>query len=104
MNHNDVITLKLVTGEEVVARFRGGKSSDGNSIKITHPLILVPVENGRFRFYPWIFTRDLEQEFLIALRTVITYGLADEDTAKHYAVQSGTTDILMTPQKPRIVV
>ena len=53
---NDVVTLKLVTGEEIIGKLMEDKS---DALKITRPLVFtVNPQNGQAMLIPWLMSVD----------------------------------------------
>jgi hypothetical protein len=79
---NDVITLKLVTGEEVIGLFI---ESSGFHIKLKRPVSLVAMEKG-VGFAPFAMSADpAVNEFIFKIGSIIT----DFKTSNEYAVEYG---------------
>lgn len=53
---NDVVTLKLVTGEEIIGKLIEDKS---DALKLTRPLVFtVNPQNGQAMLIPWLMSVD----------------------------------------------
>lgn len=77
---NDVITLKLVTGEEILATLW----TDGvDHITVTRPAVIARSPDGGMGMIPWMITGASER-VNISRHSVITYCATDPDIAKAY--------------------
>lgn len=77
----DVITLKLTTGEEVIATYQ---NDDTASIEVTKCACLVPNQQG-MGLAPWLMTADLDKQSVnINKSNVLVWLKTQEDLAKMY--------------------
>lgn len=84
IKENDVITLKLVGGDEVVGRL----SSDGSeSIVLSKPLLVVMAQQG-FGLMPYILTADPTRNVSINSTHVISKIKTIDAVAKEYIKQT----------------
>lgn len=80
----DVITIKLSSGEEIVAKLvKEGK----DALTVQMPLTLVATEQG-MSLAPYLFTITPDTKLDIRLNSVITVVKSAEDTAKGYTSQT----------------
>lgn len=84
---NDIITMKLVTGEEVISKFI---ESNETGYKVNKPLVLSITQNGP-AMTPFLFTADLDGEITLPKNCVIAIASTEKSTAGHYI--KGTTGI-----------
>lgn len=83
---NDVVTLKLVTGEEVVGTLL--EESD-SAVTIGKPCTIAQTQQG-MGMMPWIITSQSKKAEL-GRHAIIAIALSDEDIAKSYT--ENTSDI-----------
>ena len=83
---NDVITIKLTTGEELIARYQGEESS---SLNITKPIVLAAGAQG-IGMVPWLMS-GLPDTISINKDIVITHCSTQKEIADQYI--QATTDI-----------
>jgi hypothetical protein len=81
-----IITVKLNSGEELVARF---ESDDGDTLDITKVRTVAHGQEG-LGIIPWMMTTQ-RNRISINKSTVVAYTTTDDEVAKSY--QQNTTDI-----------
>jgi len=84
---NDIVTMKLVTGEEIITKFI---SSDELTYKVSKPLVLSITAQGP-AMTPFLFTAELEGEISIPKTVTIAIAKTEKTTANQYI--KGTTGI-----------
>ena len=84
---NDIVTMKLVTGEEIITKFI---SSDDSGYKVSKPLVLSITAQGP-AMTPFLFTAELEGEINIPKNVTIAIAKTEKTTANQYI--KGTTGI-----------
>jgi hypothetical protein len=82
--NGDVITLKLSSGEEIVARFRGDETE---SFTIEQPMSLINTPHG-IGLVPYMFTVDPGEHLVISKRGVIVHSATRKETANDYLRQT----------------
>ena len=82
--NGDVVSIKLSSGEEMVARLEN--EEDGKTI-VSNPTMLVASEGG-MGMAPFMFTVPMSSKFPLASSNIICIVKTDEDTAKTYAEQT----------------
>lgn len=75
----DTITLKLISGEEVIARF---ESEDDSCYYISKPVTLAGNAQG-MGFVPWMMS-SLPDRVRLNKSTIITHGHTQEQIAKAF--------------------
>lgn len=78
--HNDVVTLKLNSGEELVARF---DSESDTQYKITKPMVIAMGPNGP-GLMPYLFTVSPDKVIAITKTAVIMISPSDKTFADQY--------------------
>lgn len=76
-NKNDIITIKLLTGEEVLARY---VSHDAEKLSVSRASVVAPNPQGGLGIVPWMMSA-LPDTIDINMSTVVTFT----DTAKEIA-------------------
>lgn len=85
---NDVVSIKLISGEELIARFEGETADE---ISISKPLLVTIGAQG-LGMMPWIFLGEKET-FSIKKSHFFTSVLSKKDAADQY--MQGTTGIAL---------
>lgn len=75
----DTVTVKLISGEEVIARF---ESEDDSHFYVSKPVTLAGNAQG-MGFVPWIMS-SLPDRIRLNKSTIITYGQTQEQIAKAF--------------------
>lgn len=88
MSNGDVISMKLVTGEEIIARF---EEETAEHIKVSRPLAVTLGPQG-LGMMPFMFLADKET-FKIKHNHILVSGPAKKDAGDQY--MQGTTGIAM---------
>ena len=83
--NGDTISLKLSSGEEVVARLEEERD---DTLKLSKPLMLTPTQEG-LGLAPFMFTVNLEQNIVLNRATVLCIAKTEEQMAAQY-VQNTT--------------
>ena len=82
---NDVVTVKMVGGDEVVGRLADERTDD--YIELTKPLLVMMAQQG-FGLIPYILTSDPDTKAKIARSHVITLVKTYDPVAKQYIKQT----------------
>lgn len=77
---NDVISFKVSSGEEVIARY---VKEDSSYFYVTKPSVLMMNPQG-MGMVPYMFTVNPEKEYAISKNTVITYAVTDDEIGRQY--------------------
>ena len=88
ITQGSVVSLKLVNGDEIIARYDG---EDDNTIKINRPLALTMGAQG-LGMIPWLFLGDTES-FTLKREHVFVMVPSKKDAADQY--MQGTTGIAL---------
>jgi hypothetical protein len=89
ISNGDVVTIKLVNGDEIIARL---EADDHNGITINRPLAITIGPQG-LGMMPWIFLSSKET-FTIKREHVFVMAPSKKDAADQY--MQGTTGIALT--------
>lgn len=92
-----IATIKLVTGEEVIAKVT---DHDQNKITIQKPLVIMMSPQG-LAFGTFVPTMDQSKGIEIDIRNIVVIGLANEKVVNEY---KNATSPIKTPPKSNIVV
>lgn len=86
----DVVTFKLVSGEEMLARYQGESQTE---YQITKPATLIPTERGTFGLLPTVFSGELNTSTLTLQKTavVLTVSAKKEIADEYTKATSGIT-------------
>lgn len=86
--NGDVVSVKLVNGDELIARFDG---EDADTVTITKPLAIMAGNQG-LGMIPWVFLSDAET-YTLKKSHVFVVATAKKDAADQYV--QGTTGIAL---------
>lgn len=87
---NDIVSLKLSTGEEVVARF---DSKTATSTKILKPMAFMMGPQG-LGLVPFVFSADRDTVLEVGNEFIIVATKTDGDVAKQYMQQTTNLAVL----------
>lgn len=83
-DEGDVISLKLITGEELLGKY---VSEDMMEIVLAKPLVLALSKNGP-AMAPIMMTADPDKDYAINKSAVITKALTDKGISDQYTYQT----------------
>lgn len=86
---NDIITLKLLTGEEVIAQFQ---EEDDSTMKVSKASIVAANPQGGLGLVPWMMS-SMPDKIVINKDTVVTYSQTAEAIADKFI--EATTNITL---------
>jgi len=81
---NDVISFKISSGEEIIARY---VREDSDSFIVTKPSVLM-MNNQGMGMAPYMFTVNPDKEYTIYKSAVITSAPTDEEISKQYLAKT----------------
>ena len=84
----DVVTIKLTSGEELVASL---VEEHANYIKVSRPRVLTSSQGG-IGLAPYLFTVDPDKTVKIAIATVVVLEPTEKESASSYT--KATTSII----------
>ena len=90
INANDTVSIKLMSGEEIVARFI---EHDKDYITIQRPMAIVNLASG-VGLGPFMFTVPQHGEYKIVKNNVVTWAKTEINMAKKYG--EGTTGLKLS--------
>ena len=90
INANDTVSIKLMSGEEIVARFI---EHDNDYITIQRPMAIVNLPSG-VGLGPFMFTVPQHGEYKIVKNNVVTWTKTEINMAKKYG--EGTTGLKLS--------
>jgi len=93
----DVATIKLVTGEEVVARI---SNNDGTTVTIEKPLVILMSPQG-LAFGTFLPTMDHSKGIQIDARNIVAVGPANDKVIAEY---KNAMSSIKTSPKPALIV
>jgi len=89
MQQNDIITIKLTSGEEIIATLE----SDQNDLIVSKPMTIAHNQQG-MGLIPWVMTAPSSEKVNMNKSTVVAYMLTDKEIAQAY-IKSTTNIHLM---------
>jgi hypothetical protein len=103
LSENDVVTIKLMSSEELVARYKG---EDANTYIVSKPLALTLMPNPQTgetqpAFVPYTISVEITNDVRIPKSAVMLIGQSRKDAAAAYTQQ---TSRLTVPANPGLVV
>lgn len=75
-----VVTLKLTSGEEIIARF---EEENATGIKVSKPMVLSMTQQG-VGMMPYLFTVNPDNSIVFNYPAVVVVAATDEDFGKQY--------------------
>jgi len=87
LEKNDIITLKLITGEEIIAQFQEEKD---DSIEVTRASIVAANPQGGLGLVPWMMS-SAPEKISINKSTVVTFAKTVKQIADKFI--EATTNI-----------
>lgn len=76
----EVVTIKVVTGEEIVAKY---VEETPTGHKVSRPMVLSMTQKG-MAMMPMLFTVDPDSDILINSTSIVMMTTTDSDFAKQY--------------------
>jgi hypothetical protein len=93
----DVASIKLITGEELVARI---SNNDGTTVTIERPLVIMMSPQG-LAFGTFLPTMDHSKGIQLDTRNIVAVGPANDKVATEY---KNATSPIKTPPKSSLIV
>ena len=90
LQEGDIITIKLMSGEEVVARLREDKE---DVLLVAKPRAVVNIPNKGIGLGPFVFTIPQDAEVEIFKKNVVCYAETEGGMARQY--QEGTSGLTL---------
>tara|TARA_B100001964_G_C14193478_1_gene582228 strand:+ start:370 stop:681 length:312 start_codon:yes stop_codon:yes gene_type:complete len=94
---NDVVTIKLKSGEELVGKL---EEENESMVKVSTPLTIVATEKG-IGLQQFLFTAEVGKSYTIRHDAITLITITREDFADAYRKQ---TSSLVVPEKPSLIV
>lgn len=85
IKENDIVTFKMTSGDEVVARLKA--QQDNHGYEVTKPHGVMMSQNG-FSLIPWILTIDPDSKVFITWNSVASVTKTFDRVAKEYVKQT----------------
>lgn len=89
LSNGDIISLKMINGDELIARFEGETTDE---IKIERPLALTMSPQGALGMVPWMF---LSAKHNITLKKSHVFAMAPSQKEAADQYMQGTTGIAL---------
>lgn len=83
-NEDDIVSLKLITGEELIAKFI---NENKESIHISNPLVLTINGNGQIGMIPWLILSQ-KPEYIVSKTQIMAISQSSEEAIKKYSEAS----------------
>jgi hypothetical protein len=80
-----VMSLKLITGEELIARIA---EETETTYKLTKPLCMIATPQGGFGLAPAVFSIPPSDSVMLNKSAVALYGATDSDIANQYLAKT----------------
>lgn len=101
---NDVVTVKLVSGEEVIGYY---VNEDANNITLRKPVVPVPTGQGSMGLAPYIMSSDYLQggddKIPFNRQTVITTVKTSKQFRDAYTQRVSSLDLSNAPTNPGLI-
>lgn len=99
-NENDVVSFKLVYGDEIVSRF---VSEDDSSFTVTRPLAMAQGASG-IGLMQAMLTTNPDNNFVIQKSHIVMHGLTEDAIANHHReITTGLKIVKTTSASGKIV-
>jgi hypothetical protein len=82
---NKVMTIKLITGEELISRI---VEETETAYKLTKPLCMIATPQGGFGLAPAVFSISPTDSVMVNKSAVALYGATDSDIANQYLAKT----------------
>ena len=92
IKENEVVSCRLTTGEELVARLKKDKREDGY-VELDTPLIVGRSAEG-FGLMPYMMTVNPESTFSIKMEHVLSMAKTNDEISKGYTKQTSKIETL----------
>jgi len=91
----DILAIKLVTGEELIARYVSSISQ--HEITVDHPVVMGQRSDGKMGMAPALFSANLEKPVQIQMTSIVLIAPARTEVADAYA--TATSSIVVPTSK-----
>ena len=85
VDSNKVMSIKLITGEEIIARIA---EETQTTYKLTKPLCMIATPQGGFGLAPAVFSIPPTDSVMLNKSAVAIYGATDSDIANQYLAKT----------------
>ena len=92
IKENEVVSCRLTTGEELVARLKKDKRNDGY-VELDTPLIVGRGPEG-FGLMPYMMTGNPESTVTIKMEHILSMGKTNDEISKGYTKQTSKIETL----------
>jgi len=89
LKSGEVVTTKLVSGEELIARF---EKSEGDTLTLSKVVVLAPGQQG-IGMVPWLMSAEPKQVD-INMSTVLTYAVTQKEIADKYTEMTSSIQLI----------
>lgn len=84
LTKDEVVSIKLTSGEELVARF---ETSSDNTYNVKHPMLLIARQDG-LGLAPFMFSVKPDDVFKLSAANVLCVMKTESELAKQYMTQT----------------
>lgn len=84
LKQNDIVSLKLTSGEELVVKYQ---KEDSEYFYVTKPIVLGMSQKG-MAMMPFMFTVNPDRDYTINKKSVSTFAATDDEIAKEYLAKT----------------
>ena len=89
LKSGEVITTKLVSGEELISRF---EKQEGDTLTLSKVVVLVPGQQG-IGMVPWLMSAE-PKHVDINMTTVLTYAVTQKEIADKYTEMTSSIQLI----------
>jgi len=93
IKENEVVSCRLTTGEELIARLKKDKRESSNSVELTQPLIVGRGPEG-FGLMPYMMTVNPESTVEIKMEHILSMAKTNDEITKGYTKQTSKIETL----------
>jgi|TARA_B110000858_G_scaffold198513_1_gene265981 hypothetical protein len=99
---NDAISIKLSTGEEVVARFY---TDTRDELKVIRPKVLtLNPENGNAMLIPWLMSTDADNNDVVVIHNKQVVAVAKPSAGLANSYLNSTSSLKIQENKPSLLI
>lgn len=84
IKNGDTVTLKMVGGDEIVAKLIDEGS---DSVTVTKPLLVMMAQQG-FGLMPYVLTANPEKDYILSKEHIIVFTKTLDEVSKEYIKQT----------------
>tara|TARA_B100000902_G_scaffold34893_1_gene41990 strand:- start:73728 stop:74024 length:297 start_codon:yes stop_codon:yes gene_type:complete len=93
IKENEVVSCRLTTGEELVARLKKDRRDKDNLVELSQPLIVGRSAEG-FGLMPYMMTVNPESTVTIKMEHILSMAKTNDEISKGYTKQTSKIETL----------